>query len=194
MLRRIILASESPRRSCLLRSLGLEFEICRPQVNEDGIRGGSPRQLVEKLARAKAQAAADKVSSGVIIAADTVVVLDDEVLGKPRDESEAAAILARLSGRRHQVITGVCIIDRESERLLTVSEITRVYLRTLSTEEIAAYVSTGEPLDKAGAYGIQGLGALLVERIEGCYYNVVGLPLFRLNLMLKEVGINILAD
>ena len=147
-----------------------------------------------KLARAKAQAAADKVSSGVIIAADTVVVLDDEVLGKPRDESEAAAILARLSGRRHQVITGVCIIDRESERLLTVSEITRVYLRTLSTEEIAAYVSTGEPLDKAGAYGIQGLGALLVERIEGCYYNVVGLPLFRLNLMLKEVGINILAD
>ncbi|NMA63746.1 MAG: septum formation inhibitor Maf [Syntrophomonadaceae bacterium] len=191
-MRRIILASESPRRSCLLQSLGLKFEIYRPQLDEDGIRGDSPWQLVEKLARAKAQAVANEVSSGVIIAADTVVVLDNKVLGKPRDESEAAAMLARLSDRKHQVITGVCVIDQESGRLLTASEITRVYFRALSMEEIAAYVSTGEPLDKAGSYGIQGLGALLVERIEGCYYNVVGLPLFRLHLMLKEVGINIL--
>ena len=109
-MRRIILASESPRRSCLLQSLGLKFEIYRPQLDEDGIRGDSPWQLVEKLARAKAQAVANEVSSGVIIAADTVVVLDNKVLGKPRDESEAAAMLARLSDRKHQVITGVCVI------------------------------------------------------------------------------------
>lgn len=192
-MKKIILASASPRRSRLLENMGLQFEIRSPLVFEKLKEGVSPQLLAEKLAREKAQSVEDQVESGVIIAADTIVALGDQILGKPGDRVEAIDMLSRLSARKHHVITGVCLIDRETNRLLLESEVTEVHFRALDSQDIIAYVETGEPFDKAGAYGIQGKGAVLVERIEGCYYNVVGLPLTRLYLMLREVGIDILA-
>lgn len=191
-MKKIILASESPRRASLLANLGLRFETLQPCIREELQEGLPPRLLAEGLARAKAGSVEGQVETGLIIAADTVVVLGDRILGKPCDQAEAMEMLASLSGRKHQVVTGVCLSDRDTGKVWLDSEVTDVYFRTLNQAEIEAYVETGEPADKAGAYGIQGKGALLVERIEGCFYNVVGLPLPKLYLMLKEVGISLL--
>ncbi len=185
----LVLASASPRRSQLLEALGLSFSVCPSPAIEPlptAEDGREPGAFVERLARLKA---ASIGGDDLIIAADTVVVIDDEILGKPRDQAHARAMLARLRGRTHRVYSGVCL--KRGARIESAHEVTAVTFGEFSDEFIAAYVRTGEPMDKAGAYGAQGRGALLVTRIEGDYWNVVGLPLFRLSGMLREFGVNI---
>lgn len=187
----LILASQSPRRRELLGGLGLPFRVLAPEIDERMDRALSPDQLVERISLEKAQAA--QVLAGpeaIIIAADTVVTLDGAVLGKPRDEADAVRMLAALSGRRHHVYTGLTVLRGDAAD--TGHEVAEVSFRALTSQEILDYVSTGEPLDKAGAYGIQGYGALLVEGIRGDYFNVVGLPLCRLGRMLAQFGVDCL--
>ena len=181
----IILASNSPRRRELLAQIGIrDFQILSPDVDEAVEPGLSPARMVEALSLRKAQAAAGRAGADdLIIAADTVVALDGRVLGKPQDQGEAFAMLSALSGREHRVYTGVTVLG--GGQAATEHEETAVAFRALSPEEIRDYIATGEPMDKAGAYGIQGVGALLVQGIRGDYCNVVGLPLFRLGRMLS---------
>lgn len=188
----IYLASSSPRRRDLLQLTGLPFTVCPSQVNEAAYDSSNPVALVETLALAKARDVARRMGRGISIGADTVVVHRGEILGKPASPAEAREYLARLAGDSHQVITGVAVVvaGEGPEQVEVEHETTLVVFRPLIPEEIAAYVATGEPLDKAGGYGIQGLGSLLVARIEGCYFNVVGLPLARLATMLARVGVN----
>ncbi|RYX81339.1 septum formation protein Maf [bacterium] len=186
---RLVLASASPRRSQLLRDLGLSFTLAPTQAEEPAPvpgDGAQPHLYVERLARLKAEACPE---SGLIIAADTVVVFEDEILNKPRNPEDAFAMLSRLRGNTHRVLTGVCL--RQGDQFHLEHEETRVTFGNVSDEWIRAYVETGEPLDKAGAYGAQGRGALLVARIEGDYFNVVGLPIFRLSKMLAAQGLDI---
>lgn len=186
---RLVLASASPRRSQLLRDLGLTFVLAPTQAEEPAPTaedGAHPHQYVERLARLKAGSCEEQ---GLIIAADTVVVFENEILNKPRDEQDAFEMLCRLRGQTHRVFTGLCLRDGDDYHLE--HEETRVTFGDVSDEWIRAYVATGEPLDKAGAYGAQGRGALLVERIEGDYFNVVGLPIFRLSQMLRARGFEI---
>jgi septum formation protein len=190
-LKEIILASGSPRRQSLLKNLGLCFSTISVNIDESFLPQESPRDAVRRLARQKAERAVPILKENcLLIAADTIVVLDGQVMGKPGSEEEALEMLTRLSGRCHQVITAICI--RTQGGYEVEDETTRVYFRPLNKEEIKAYIASGEPADKAGAYGIQGRGGLLVQRIEGCYFNVVGLPLSRLYLMLKKHGIDLL--
>ncbi len=187
----IILASNSPRRRELLAQIGIrDFQILSPDVDEAVESGLSPARMVETLSLRKAQAAAGRAGADdLIIAADTVVALDGRVLGKPRDQGEAFAMLSALSGREHRVYTGVTVLG--GGQAATEHEETAVAFRALSPEEIRDYIATGEPMDKAGAYGIQGVGALLVQGIRGDYCNVVGLPLFRLGRMLSGFGVKL---
>lgn len=187
----IILASNSPRRRELLAQIGIrDFQILSPDVDEAVEPGLSPARMVEALSLRKAQAAAGRAGADdLILAADTVVALDGRVLGKPRDQEEAFAMLSALSGREHRVYTGVTVL--RGGQAATEHEETAVAFRALSPEEIRDYIATGEPMDKAGAYGIQGVGALLVQGIRGDYCNVVGLPLFRLGRMLSGFGVKL---
>lgn len=189
----IILASQSPRRRQLLGQIGLDHFIVRPARGEEIMDPAlSPAQLVEELSRQKAREVAGASDPGdLVIAADTVVAIDGRVLGKPHDREEACAMLSALSGREHTVYTGVTVC--RDDRILTQHEATQVRFRPLSPREIQAYVDSGEPMDKAGAYGVQELGALLVEGIRGDYFNVVGLPLCRLGQMLSQFGVELLA-
>lgn len=188
----IILASQSPRRKELLGQMGLKgFKVVSPDVDERMEGNPSPAQMVEELSQRKARAvAAGADADDLIIAADTVVSLDGAVLGKPEDEREAFAMLSALSGNRHRVYTGVTVM--KGERMVTSHEETIVTFRELEPDEISDYIAAGEPMDKAGAYGIQGLGALLVSGIEGDYFNVVGLPVYRLGRMLADFGVDLL--
>lgn len=189
----IILASNSPRRRELLEQVGITgFQVISPDVDERVEPGLPPAGMVEELSLRKARAAADKTGpDGLIIAADTVVALDGAVLGKPRDGADAFAMLSALSGREHRVYTGVTVLG--GGRAATEHEETAVCFRELAPVEIWGYIATGEPMDKAGAYGIQGVGALLVRGIRGDYCNVVGLPVFRLGRMLARFGVEPLA-
>ncbi len=184
----IVLASNSPRRREILTQGGYEFTVDAADVDENlGIT--DPVRLVEALSLKKAMAVAEKYPDKTVIGADTVVAIDGDILGKPADEADAKAMLKKLSGRTHQVVTGVTVVrpgSAKERENVTFHSVTDVTFYELSGEEIDDYVSTGEPLDKAGAYGIQGRGALLVERISGEYLNVVGLPLARLNQELKN--------
>lgn len=187
---KLILASGSPRRRELLETMGLrEFTVVKPDFDEDAVTAPSPAALVETLSAGKARAAAQAVgdADALILAADTVVALDGEILGKPADEAEACRMLRALSGREHAVYTGFTLLQGAS--MLTGHEETIVRFRTLSEEEITAYVSTGEPMDKAGSYGIQGLASLFVEGIRGDYFNVMGLPVCRLGQELARFGV-----
>ena len=191
----IILASASPRRRELLEMLGVRNMTVMPaQGEEAACEGFSPADTVLALSRAKAEEVAQRCSqagiSGVIIAADTVVAAEHEILGKPRDEAQAAQMLRSLSGRTHKVYTGVTVIA--GDRLLAAAEETAVTFRSMTEREIAAYIATGEPMDKAGAYGIQGIASLFVEKIDGDFFNVMGLPLCRLAQMLSEVGVDLI--
>ena len=189
---KIVLASQSPRRRQLLGQMGLEFTTQSPEMDESAFHGRDARDLVETLSREKARwVARQQTPDTLVIGADTVVVLDGAILGKPRDWAEAEAMLAALSGRDHQVFTGVTLC--QGDRILTQAEETQVTFRPLTGQEIRQYVSTGEPMDKAGAYGIQGLGGLLVEGIRGDYHNVMGLPICRLGRMLLNFGVDCLA-
>lgn len=188
----IILASQSPRRRELLGMLGLTELTILPAVGEECAPAGlSPELTVQALARAKAVEVLEKTGPGdVVIAADTIVCIDGAILNKPRDRQEAFSMLRRLSGRTHTVHTGVCVLSRERERCET--ESTHVRFRELTDEEINAYIATNEFADKAGAYGIQGRGSVLISGIDGDYFNVVGLPLTRLHLMLADFGLSLL--
>lgn len=189
---KIILASQSPRRKELLERMGIkDFETISPNVDERAFHGLPPEELVRRLSAEKAAAVAGKVGEdAIVIAADTVVALEGAVLGKPADELDAFKMLSALSGVRHQVYTGVTVC-RGGEKQ-TAHEVTDVTFRELSEREIEDYISTGEPMDKAGAYGIQGYGALLIQGISGDYYNVMGLPVCRLSGMLSRFGVDCL--
>ncbi|MBI4285021.1 MAG: septum formation inhibitor Maf [Chloroflexi bacterium] len=190
-MKKIVLASASPRRKALLRQIGLKF-VVEPSVHEEDVGAtADPYELVTRLAEEKARQAAQNHRNAVIIAADTIGVLDGKIIGKPHSEDEARKMLAALSGKMHLVITGFTIIDTETGKSLSRTVTTKVYINKLTPEEIDAYVKSGEPLDKAGAYAIQGLGAVIVDRIEGDYYNVVGLPLSALAEGLKEFGVRV---
>ena len=188
----IVLASGSPRRRELLERIGITgFKVSAPNVDESVEDGLSPAEIVEQLSLRKARAAAKKAGpSDLIIAADTVVALDGAVLGKPWDKGAAFAMLTALSGREHHVFTGVTVL--RGEEAATLHEETAVTFRQLTPEEIRGYIATGEPMDKAGAYGIQGIGALLVSGIRGDYCNVMGLPVFRLGQILSSFGVDLL--
>lgn len=189
----LILASASPRRRELLSRLGLEFTVMAAQADETLLPGLSPQEQVVRLSKIKAQAVRDSLEcrpGQVIISADTVVVLEERILGKPKDAAQAAQMLEALSGREHLVLTGVTVLSDAG--LQHLCEETRVFFRPLTQTEITAYIHTGEPMDKAGAYGIQGYGALFVEKLIGDYYNVMGLPLCALGQMLRRAGIPIL--
>lgn len=174
---RLVLASASPRRHELLRQLGLEFSTRVPEVDEQPLPGEAPQAMALRLSRAKASAVLPQLdSSAVVLAADTVVCVDDDLLGKPVDAADAASMLRRLSGRAHTVVTAVAA-GRGSDLRTAVSS-THVWMRELDASEIDRYVASGEPMDKAGAYAIQGRGAAFVARIDGSYSGVVGLPLF----------------
>lgn len=186
----IILASNSPRRKELLRQIGAAFTSDPADVDERILPGEAPEQYALRVAREKAEAAARRAGAGIVIAADTIVVLEGAILGKPVDAADAGRMLGMLSGRVHHVITGLVVMDAATGRTLARTADTRVWFRDLSPEEIRSYAACGEPLDKAGAYGIQEKGALLVRKIEGCYFNVVGLPLSLLAEMLADFGIS----
>lgn len=180
MSRAIVLASASPRRAALLRAIGLDFIVAPPTVDESAGPGEGPRPLAERLARAKVTAGRPLPSPSLVIAADTVVVVDGTLFGKPRDDGDARRMLRVLSGRTHQVITAIALRARPEEEIACESVTSQVTFAPLSEEEIAWYVATGEGADKAGAYGLQGIGALFVTAVEGSYTNVIGLPLDRL--------------
>jgi septum formation protein len=186
---RLVLASTSPRRRALLREAGILYEAAAPRnVTEDFLPDEPPDELARRHALAKARSVAADYPGRLVLGADTVVVLDGRVFGKPADEAEARAMLAALAGRTHVVHTGLARVDGASGREAAEVEATAVTMRPLSAEEIGRYVATGEPRDKAGAYAVQGRGSLLVERVDGDYFNVVGLPLHRLSRMLASFG------
>lgn len=187
----IILASQSPRRRELLGQMGLSFTVRVADIDETMDPRLPPEEAVAAISAQKA-AAIPAGKGDVVIAADTIVVLDDTILGKPRSPEEAEAMLLALSGRTHRVMTGVTVLkDGECHSF---TEITRVVFRPLSPAEIRAYVATGDPMDKAGSYGIQGLAGLFVERLEGDYFNVMGLPLCALGRVLRRFGVEILGE
>jgi septum formation protein len=190
----LILASASPRRAELLRQIGLGFQITPSTFQEETLQENDPARLVMELALHKAKQVAGSTSSGtssLVIGADTVVFLEDRILGKPSGPEEAIQMLAQLNGKTHQVFTGIALIQVPGTKQRVDYEMTQVKFRSLSMKEIEAYVSTGEPLDKAGAYGIQGKGAVLVEAIHGCYFNVVGLPIVKLVLLFQDFGVSL---
>lgn len=187
----IVLASTSPRRRELLKQIGLDFSVVPADVDERALPGERAEVHALRLAREKAEVVAGKIARGVVIAADTIVVLDGQILGKPAGPADARRMLAQLSGREHSVMTGIAVAEVPAGRLATDLAVTAVRFRQLAPEEIDAYVATGEPLDKAGAYGIQEKGALFVEKIDGCYSNVVGLPLARLGFLLRSFGVRV---
>ena len=184
---RVVLASASPRRRQLLDLIGIAHEVRPANIDETMRPREAPRRHAERLAREKATMIATRDADLVTIGADTVVVINRKVLGKPRDEAEAIDMLSQLGGREHTVITAVAVA--RGKKLRSSVEEVQVRFRHLRAEEIAAYVATGEPMDKAGAYGIQGYGATIVERIEGDYFAVMGLPLVRLVSLLRDLGI-----
>lgn len=184
----VILASASPRRRQLLDLVGISHQVIPADTDESRFVGELPERYAERLARAKAEAIATRDSDAVVIGADTIVVIDGLVLGKPRDTSDATRMIGMLSGRSHTVMTGVAVSHRG--RTVSVVEVVDVTFRAVDAQSISSYVATGEPMDKAGAYGIQGYGATIVRRIDGDYFAVMGLSLVRLVGLLKELGIS----
>jgi septum formation protein len=192
----LVLASASPRRQELLRNAGIPFAVSAANIPEIPLAGEIPRACAERLAREKAHAVLRQQPGKLVLGADTIVVIDGEILGKPRDQADAMRMLRLLSGRTHQVITGVCLVGplrTENQKLETGfedtrSETTRVSMTTLSDEDVRSYIASGEPMDKAGAYAIQGMASRWIPRIDGDYFNVVGLPVALVRRMLQEHG------
>ena len=191
----IILASASPRRREILENTNVKFDVISSSIEELVLEGESPCQMVMRLAFEKGIDIASKHKSDLVISADTIVVLDNTVLGKPKDEEEAKLMITNLSGRTHQVITGISLINLENDKKVIDYVISNVKFKNLSEDDINDYIKTKESLDKAGAYGIQGYGALLVEEIQGDYFNIVGLPISKLSdLLKKHFNINLFAE
>src|SRR6266496_2992426 len=182
----LVLASASPRRQELLRHAGIPFEVQPADIPEDPLPGEVARECAERLAREKALAIAEKRPTDVVLGADTVVVIDGQILGKPANMADAARMLRMLSGREHEVITGVCLVA--SGQWSVASETTRVTMSAIGDVEIADYIASGEPMDKAGAYAVQGVASRWIPRIEGDYSNVVGLPVALVSRMLRQLG------
>jgi septum formation protein len=182
----IILASASPRRAEILQKIGLPFTIRPSAIEENNLPPAPPAEYALNLARRKAHSVASDLAKGIVIGADTIVVLDKTILGKPASAAEACDMLRRLSGKTHCVYTGFAIIDRPSNREVAAVEMTEVTFRELEEEEIAAYVRSGNAMDKAGAYGIQDASAVFADRINGCFYNVVGFPITRFYVTLRS--------
>jgi len=194
-MRQIILASASPRRKELLEQLiGDDFLVYPSTYEEIYLPGLTPEELLKKHSVGKARDVAEHFNSGLIISADTMVVCNGETLGKPKSPERAKEMLEKISGRKLRVITGLTVLDLNNGKEITELESTLVFMKKLSEKEILEYIKTGEPLDKAGAFGIQGKGALFIERIEGDFFNTVGLPLFRLGRILEEFGILFFED
>ncbi len=191
-MRKIILASKSPRREKLLKQIGLQFEIIPSGVKEVIDSKLDHSKQVEKLSFQKAEVVAKQFSDAIIIGADSMIAIGDEIIGKPKDKKDAVRILKKLSGKMHLGITGFTIIDTKSGKKLTRSVTTRVWFKKLNEREIESYLSRDEPYDFAGAYSVASFAAVLVEKIEGDFYNVVGLPLFVFSEELKQFGINLL--
>jgi septum formation protein len=194
-MKQLILASASPRRARLLRQIGLDFQVMASRISEEFATAtvtSRPEKIVMDLAGAKVRQVAPAIAAdAVIIGADTIVFLGNRVLVKPTSEIEAVTMLTQLSGKTHQVFTGLAVYDCAGGRLALDFAMTEVTFRPLDAREIVAYVQTKEPFDKAGAYGIQGRGAVFVAKINGCYFNVVGLPLSKLALILNEFGFTV---
>jgi len=188
----IVLASASARRKNLLRTINLQFEVEPSNYDERIDVELEPHELAKRLSMEKARAVAGKHKNALVIAADTFIVLDGKILGKPNTKTEAKKMLEAINGKRHSVMTGFTIIDTQDHKTISRSVETDVYIRRLTSREIDVYVASEEPLDKAGAYAIQGLGSVIVERIEGDYSNVVGLPLGALAESLREFGVRVL--
>lgn len=184
---RFVLASQSPRRRDLLNLIKIPHAVRPADIDETPLPGEGPLDCVERLARIKGRTVAALEPDAVVISADTVVVIDGHILNKPVDRADAHAMLSRLSGREHVVHTAVCVIRDGTE--VAAVETVGVHFRPLTSEEIDAYIATGEPMDKAGAYGIQGYGATIVDRVEGDFFAVMGLPLVRLTRLLSAVGV-----
>jgi septum formation protein len=191
-MKKIILASQSPRRKQLLTQLDVQFTVVPSYIEEKMNARLKPRSQAENLSLQKATTVAQKYKDAIIIAADTLVVIDNEILGKPKDVTDAKRMLKKLSGKTHVVITGYTIIDTETNKTITNSEESKVFMKKLSNKEIENYIKKENVFDKAGAYAIQGFGSLIIEKIEGDYSNVVGLPLFSMFHELKHFGISLL--
>lgn len=187
----LILASNSPRRFALLKQLHLEFSVVPAEIREEIQRDESPKDYVLRIALAKAEQVSDRYPECTVIGADTIVVIGNKILGKPEDKARAKEMLRELEGKEHDVITGISVMNRSKNIVLGRTVKTRVKMKALSEEEIDAYILTNEPLDKAGGYGIQEMGAVFIEEIKGSYTNVVGLPLHTLYELLNEAGIDI---
>jgi len=191
----LILASASPRRRALLSLLGLPFRVVEAHVEERRLEGESPQDMVMRLSRRKAKAvAAGAQAEGIVVACDTIVVLNGGILSKPRDPQEAASMLRRLRGRKHTVYSGLTVLQMERAQLQVICDETEVYMRSYGDEEVAAYVATGDPLDKAGAYAIQSAGFRPVARVQGCHASVMGLPLRLVAQTLRALGLPVPAD
>ncbi len=189
--RKWILASASPRRKMILRRLGVHFSVDPSGIQEpDRISNEKPFRYAIRIARLKAEETAKRHRSGIVLAADTIVVLDDAVLGKPAGKSEAAWMLRRLSGRWHEVVSGVCLLDCSKRRAYSASNRTRVHFRRLAPAEIEWYLKSGEHRDKAGAYGAQGRAAIFIDAIEGCFFNVVGFPIAAFEKLCRKAGVS----
>ncbi|HEX3011221.1 MAG TPA: Maf family protein [Syntrophomonadaceae bacterium] len=189
---KIVLASSSPRRREILEGIGLQFTIDTSGIVDETIAVGiKPDKIVEYLALKKARAVTQKYQDGFVIGSDTIVVLDDIILGKPGNEEDALNMLMKLQGRTHHVYSGVAVINVSTGEQQVTHDVTEVEFRSISENEAIKYIATGEPMGKAGSYAIQGLGAVFIKSIHGDYYNVVGLPLFKLAKILNSYGISI---
>ena len=185
--KRLVLASQSPRRKVLFQQLGVAFDVKESYIDEIFDLSQSPEQNVKQLSYQKASAVAETVDNAIVVGADTIVVLNGKILGKPVDSNDAIAMLKLLSGKTHEVYTGFCLIDRPTNKQYSDVEVTKVTFRNLGADEIQKYVAGGSPLDKAGAYGIKDdYGAVFVEKIDGCFYNVVGFPLTKFYLAMEQ--------
>jgi septum formation protein len=188
---KLILASASPRRAEILSAAGIPFEVRASKIDESRLPGESPEIMVERLARAKAETVAREdllTGSEIILGADTVVVANEEILGKPGNAATAREMLLKLRGHEHLVITGFTLFRVQDKQIYVGHETTRVWFSEMTDSEVNAYVATNEPLDKAGAYAVQGIAGRYIPRVEGCYFNVVGLPITRVWQALKELG------
>jgi len=191
---KLILASTSPRRAEILRKQRIDFEVISPEDIDEEKISSDPVEHVTQLSRRKVESVSHKVQEGLILGADTIVVLNGEILGKPMDQADAERILKKLSGKTHRVYTGLTLMDKKSGRIFSAYDCTEVKFNELAEEEIRSYIATGEPMDKAGAYGIQGMGNFLVNRIKGNLDNVIGLPMQKFKEIVKMITETIKAE
>ncbi|MFH1802279.1 MAG: nucleoside triphosphate pyrophosphatase [archaeon] len=191
MKKKLILASTSPRRHALAKEMGLEFRVVPSKYEEDMTQKMSAKNLAKTLAHGKAQEVANRIKNGIVIGVDTFVVFRGKLLGKPKNKKEAVKMLLSFSDKWQEVYSGVAIIDCKKNKTILDYEVTKVKFRKVNPKEVKIYVDTGEPLDKAGAYGIQGLSSIFIEKVDGCYFNVVGFPVMNIYKNLTKLGVNI---